>query len=90
MRSDFTVKMVDAFLCYVLNTYPGLPEIFRSLDSIVRNMVRSRCSAAAAGDTERLVPDIERFLQNQDTVFPTAPFAMPSISESGLEFLEFD
>jgi hypothetical protein len=53
-------------------------------------MVRSRCSAAAAGDTERLVPDIERFLQNQDTVFPTAPFAMPSISESGLEFLEFD
>lgn len=81
--------MFDAFLCYVVNTYPEVPRLCRKLDGILRTLVKDQPMDAMMAYVGSVIPDIEKFLLEQDGAFPTSAFVIPSSPDTCMDLLEF-
>ena len=82
--------MFDGLLYYIANTYPGLSRVYGSLDVMIRKMAISQSLGRMTGDIERLLPGVEKFLQEQDRVSLSVAFTMPTVPEGRLMFLEYE
>ena len=80
--------MFDAFLCYVVNTYPEIAGLCTRLDGVVRTIVNTQSIDTTKECIEGVLPDVERFLLERDRAFPTSPFTIPNPPDRCIDLLE--
>jgi hypothetical protein len=68
--------MFKALVCYVISGSPEIPRICKMLDGVVRQMVKNRTLEEMRFHVEKILPDMQRFLENRDKLIPLSTFTL--------------
>lgn len=81
---QFNEWMMEPFLCYLLNTYPELPGLLRTLDKAGRHILGGQEINTVDSNVD-FIPAFEEFLQSKRGRF--LPEAFQSIKQDRFEII---
>lgn len=71
--TEFTDDIFDALVCYVFNMYPEIPKLYKMLNEVVRQMVKSQTIDGMRFHIENIVP-------SRDDLIPLSQFTRVNLS----------
>jgi hypothetical protein len=79
---------VIALVCYVTNAFPELPRIGKTLDRVVRHMVKNLPLEEMEPLVESILPDVQHLLHTRHDLMPLSTFARFDQEVHHMELLE--
>jgi hypothetical protein len=80
--------MFKALVCYVVNASPEITRICKTLDKVVRHMVRNRPLNEIEFHVDSVLPDIQRYIESRDDLVPLSIFTPVDLSIHEADHLE--
>jgi hypothetical protein len=79
-NTEFTDGIFDVFVCYVFNRYPEVPKLYKILDEVVCQIVKSQTIDKMRIYIESIVSSIESFLESRDGLMTPLQFTRVNLS----------
>jgi hypothetical protein len=80
--------MFEALVCYVVNASPEITKICKTVDRVVRHMVKIRPLNEMESRVDSILPDIQRHIEIRDNLVPLSTFTPVKLSTDNVDHLE--